>query len=66
MRIDRVTLAAEMARARINCKNLALNAGISLLTVTRAKQGKPCQYDTAKKIADALGCDPAELIEKED
>ena len=66
MRIDWVKLAAEMARVQINCGELAQRAGISRLTVTKAKQGKPCEYDTAKKIANALNLSAAELIKEEE
>lgn len=55
MRIDRVKLAAEMARADLNVNRLAELAGVSRGTVTSVKSGKACSARTAEKIAKGLG-----------
>ena len=55
MRIDRVKLAAEMARADLNVKRLSELSGLSRATVTGVKSGKSCSKDTANKLAAVLG-----------
>ena len=55
MRIDRVKLAAEMARADLNVKRLSELSGLSRATVTGVKSGKSCSKDTADKRAAVLG-----------
>lgn len=57
MRIDRVKLAAEMARADLNVKRLSEMSGLSRATVTGVKSGKSCSKDTADKLAAVLGKD---------
>ena len=66
MKINRITLAAEMARRQVGCGQLAELAGLSRVIITKARKGKPCSYDSAAKIARALGVDPADIIEKEE
>ena len=63
MRIDRVTLAAALARADLNVKRLAEKSGVSRVTITAVKNGKSCSKDTAEKLAAVLG---HEIIEKEE
>ena len=55
MRIDRVKLAAEMARSDLNVKRLSELSGLSRATVTGVKSGKSCSKDTADKLAAVLG-----------
>ena len=55
MRIDRVKLAAEMARADLNVKRLSELSGLSRATDTGVKSGKSCSKDTADKLASVLG-----------
>lgn len=55
MRIDRVALAAEMARRDINQKRLAELSGVSRVTITAVKTGKSCSADTANKLVKVLG-----------
>lgn len=57
MRVDRVKLAAEMARADLNVKRLSELSGLSRATVTGVKSGKSCSKDTAYKLASVLGRD---------
>ena len=57
MRVDRVKLAAEMARADLNVKRLSEMSGLSRATVTGVKSGKSCSKDTADKLASVLGRD---------
>ena len=55
MRIDRVALAAEMARKDINQKRLAELSGVSRATLSAIRGGKACSPDTARKLAQVLG-----------
>jgi len=57
VRIDRVELAAAMARADLNVKRLAEKSGVSRGTITSVKTGKSCSKDTAEKLAAVLGRD---------
>ena len=57
MRIDRVKLAAEMARADLNVKRLSELSGLSRATITGVKSGKSCSKGTADKLASVLGRD---------
>ena len=64
MRIDRIKLAAEMARADIGVNALAARAGLSRATVTAIKTGKSCQEETAAKLAAALRVPLAAIAEE--
>lgn len=62
MRIDRIKLAAEMARSEIKVYELAEKAGISRATIIAIKGGKSCQEETAVKLAAGLGVPLADLL----
>lgn len=62
MRIDRVKLAAEMARSDLNVKRLSELSGLSRATVTGVKSGKSCSKSTADKLASVLGRDILEEV----
>lgn len=62
VRIDRVELAAALARKDMNVIRLAELAGVSRCTVTAVKNGKSCSKETADKLAAILG---RSIIEKE-
>ena len=66
MRIDRVKLAMEMARQNIKCVQLAQKANVCRLTISKVRNGHPCEYDSARKIAKALGIPVQDIIEEED
>lgn len=61
MRIDRIKFAAALARADLNCKQLAEKSGVSRVTITSIKGGKSCSNETAEKLAAILG---REIIEE--
>ncbi len=65
MRIDRVKLATELARKDINLKKLAELSGLSRVTVSSVKCGKTCSASTTRKIANALGVDLEQILQKE-
>lgn len=54
-RIDRVELAAALARKDLNVMRLAELAGVSRNTVTAVKNGKSCSKETADKLVAVLG-----------
>lgn len=62
MRINRIELAAKMARKNLTAKRLAELAGISRFTLSAIKNGKSCSKETAGKLAAVLG---SEIIETE-
>lgn len=62
MRIDRVKFAAELARADLNVKRLAEQAGVSRATITSVKSGKSCSRFTAEKIAAGLGVGVEDIL----
>lgn len=43
---------------------LANRAGVTQATVVRAEAGKPIRISTVRKLADALGIAPSELVAK--
>lgn len=57
MRVDRVKLAAALARQDLNCKRLGELTGLSRCTITAVRTGKSCSKDTADKLARVLGQD---------
>lgn len=55
VRINRVELAAALARKDLNVMRLAELAGVSRNTVTAVKNGKSCSKETADKLVAVLG-----------
>lgn len=64
MRLDRKKLACAMIDANMNTKQLAEKAGVARATACNIKNGKSCNYDTAVKLANALGVPITKLIEQ--
>ena len=64
MRVDRKKLVCAMMDADLNTKQLAEKAGVSRVTTCSIKNGKSCNYDTAGKLAGALGIKVTEIIEQ--
>jgi len=48
--------------AALTQAQLAERAGLKRLTITRLESGSKAQATTVRKLADALGCSPAELV----
>lgn len=65
MRIDRIKLATEIARAEIKICELAEKAGLTRATITAIKSGKSCKEETAVKLAAGLGVPLARLLQEE-
>ncbi len=65
MKIDRVKLIAEMARAETGVSDLSEKSGVSRATISAIRSGKGCTRETALKIARALGVDVTEIMEVE-
>lgn len=64
MRLDRKKLVCAMIDANMNTKQMAEKAGVTRATACSVKNGKSCSYDTAVKLAEALGVPVEKLIEK--
>lgn len=64
MRIDRIKLITELARADMKLYELAERSGLSRNTVITVKGGKSCSAATAEKLAAGLGVPLSELLEK--
>ncbi len=65
MRINRVSLVAEMARKDMNIKKLTELSQVSRATITAVKSGKSCTEETAAKLAQGLGVPLESILEKE-
>lgn len=63
MRIDRIKLAAEIARADLKLYQLAEKSGITRATITAIKSGKSCKEETAVKLAAGLGVPLSALVQ---
>ena len=66
MKVDRQKLKLAMARACMSTEDLTTAAQLPRPTVNNAIVGKSVRPKTVGCIAKALGCDPADIIEKED
>lgn len=62
MNISGRYLSIEMAIKGFTLVQLAEKSGVSRATLSAVKNGKSCSYDTAVKIAKALGVDVNEII----
>ena len=65
MRINRVSLVAEMARKDMNIKKLTELSQVSRATITAVKSGKSCTEEPAAKLAQGLGVPLESILEKE-
>ena len=63
MRIDRIKLITEMARAEIKVGELAERAGMCRGTVAAIKSGKSCTRETAEKLSAGLGVPLERILE---
>lgn len=65
MRIDRKKLAHLLIDEDITIKQLAEKVGVSRQTISNIKQGKRCMDVIGYRIADVLGVDVTEILERE-
>ena len=63
MKVNRKKLELAMARACMDSKDLPLAAQLPRPTVNNAIVGKSVRPKTAGRIAKALGCDVADILE---
>ena len=63
MRIDRIKFAHAMVDKDMNVSVLAELTGLSRGTISGIKCGKSCLYETAEKIAEALGVEVKDIRE---
>lgn len=65
MKVQQLNLNLAMARKCMNPQDLAKAAGLPPQTVNGVIRGRNVRPATLGKVARALGCDPAELVEQE-
>lgn len=65
VRVNSLLMRVEMTRNRLTNDKLKDITGVSKATLSAVRNGKSCSYDTAAKIAEALGVDVTEILEKE-
>lgn len=65
MRIGRKKLAHLLIDKDITNKQLAEKVGVSRQTISNIKQGKRCMDVIGYRIADVLGVDVTEILERE-
>lgn len=66
MKLNKKRMQLLMARLLLNQTLLAKNAGITRQTLSAIMHGKDCKPETAGRIAQALGVDVTELLEREE
>lgn len=65
MRIGKNKLALAMLNAGVeSIRDLAAVSGVSINTISRSNNGGTVKLATLRRLAAALGVDPAELIEE--
>ena len=65
MKINKNKLALAMLNAGISsAKGLSAKAGVSVNTISRSNNGGSVKLPTLGKVAQALGVDPEDIIEK--
>lgn len=64
MRIDRKRFSRELIYQNMTQKDFAQKAGISRVTINSIKNGRSCSDAIGYKIAEALGVDIVDLLEK--
>lgn len=65
MRISKNKLALAMLNAGIDSiRDLAAVSGVSINTISRSNNGGSVKLSTLRKLAAALGVDPAEIIKE--
>lgn len=65
MRISKNRLALAMLNAGIeSIRDLAAVSGVSINTISRSNNGGTVKLGTLRRLAAALGVDPAELLEE--
>lgn len=65
MRVDRIKFAHAMVDKDMNVSVLAEFTGLSRGTISGIKCGRSCLYETAEKIAEALGVEVKDIREVE-
>lgn len=66
MKADRKKLELAMARACMDSADLPAAAGLPRPTVQNVIVGKSVRPATLGRVAKALGCDPSDIIAKEE
>jgi DNA-binding helix-turn-helix protein len=64
MRVDRYKLGHILVDKDMTATQLSELTGLSRATISGIKCGKSCLYETAEKIAEALGVEVKDIREK--
>ncbi len=65
MRISKNKLALAMLNAGVeSIRDLAAVSGVSINTISRSNNGGTVKLSTLRRLASALNCDPAALLEE--
>lgn len=64
MKIDNAKLDMALAKKCINLRSL--RADMSVQTLSRIRQGADVRPATLGKLAKALGCDPSDIVAREE
>lgn len=65
MRISKNKLALAMLNAGVDSiRDLAAASGVSINTISRSNNGGTVKLATLRRLSEALGVDPAELLEE--
>jgi transcriptional regulator with XRE-family HTH domain len=59
-------LKALRQRALLTQRELAEKSGVTMVTIARAETGHDVQFSTVKKLGEALGVNPRELLAGEE
>jgi len=66
MKLNKNKLGLAMLNAGVDSiRDLAAASGVSINTISRSNNGGTVKLATLRRLADALGVDPAELIAEE-
>lgn len=65
VRVNSLLMRVEMTKNRLTNDKLKDITGVSKATLSAVRNGKSCSFNTAVKIAEALGVDVTEILEKE-
>ena len=66
MRVSRKNLMIAMLDKNMSVGQLVEKSGLSRCTVSAVRGGKSCTYETAQKLAKALGVDVTEIMAAEE
>ena len=66
MKLDLSSFLLAMAKAKLSNETLSRKSGVHVNTIANIKKNRRANPSTLGKLAEALGVDVADIIEKED